>query len=152
MSFKKTSSFVVIAVILIFLILLYILASNSNSEVGMGNNCFNVELAKTPEELSRGLMYLSSLDVDSGMLFIFKNEGKHPFWMKNTLIPLDIIWISKDKGIIHISKNTPPCSTGPCQSYSPENEALYVLEVNAGLSDKYGFKEGDKVEFNNIDL
>ena len=90
-------------------------------------------------------MNRESLNQNAGMLFIFQEEGVYPFWMKNTLIPLDIIWINKDKKIIHIEKNVQPCKAGPCPSYSPEKQALYVLEINTGLSERYSFKEGNEV-------
>lgn len=107
--------------------------------------CFYLEVARTPEERARGLMYRESLDADKGMLFIFEKEGDYAFWMKNTLIPLDIIWINADKRIVHISKNTPPCMEVPCPVYSAGTNALYVIELNSGAADELGLLVGDKV-------
>ena len=119
--------------------------SDKINSVCIIDDCFEVELAVTPEQRSKGLMYRKSLDEDKGMLFIFENSGKYGFWMKNTLIPLDIIWIDENKTIIYISENTPPCKQDPCPSYIPNAEAKYVLELNAGISNKTRIKIGDKV-------
>ena len=120
-------------------------------KVCINNSCYIVGLAKTPDERARGLMYKKTLDKNSGMLFVFPVEKEYSFWMRNTFIPLDIIWINKDKEIVHIKDNALPCLSEPCEYYSPNAEALYVLEINAGESGKFLFEEGDKVEFRNIE-
>ena len=107
--------------------------------------CFGAELPSDPSEMARGLMFREHLDGDKGMLFVFEREGIHPFWMKNTLIPLDIIWIGSEMEIVYISRNTEPCSADPCRSISPGGKAKYVLEINGGLSERYGFEVGDGV-------
>ena len=114
------------------------------NQVCINDNCFYVELATTPEDRARGLMFREHLDPDKGMLFIFEEEGVHSFWMKNTLIPLDIIWISEDQEVVFISKNTQPCKTDICPSINPGKKAKYVLEVNGGISDKLELSVGDK--------
>ena len=78
-------------------------------------------------------MYRDSLPRQSGMLFVFESEHKHGFWMKNTLIPLDMIWINRDSRIVDI-KTATPCVSDPCPTYQPIADSLYVLEINAGLS------------------
>ena len=113
----------------------------------INNNCFYVELAQTQEERSRGLMYREILDEDNGMLFIFDEEKEHYFWMKNTLIPLDIIWINKDKEVVDIKKNIQPCVEEECETFKPSDKAKYVLELNAGQSDKNNIKIGDRFNF-----
>jgi len=116
------------------------------NQVCFKNYCFNVELAKTAEEMKNGLMFRENMDSDRGMLFIFEKEGEYPFWMKNTLIPLDIIWINKDKEVVFISENAQPCEEGkPCLSVNPDKDAEYVLEVNGGTAEKIGLKVGDKI-------
>jgi uncharacterized membrane protein (UPF0127 family) len=90
---------------------------------------WNVEIAQTPEEKMKGLMYRTSLSDDEGMLFVFPQEDFHTFWMKNTFIPLDIIWIDKDFRIVDIQTHT-PC-TKNCPYATPKAKAKYVLEVNA---------------------
>jgi len=105
------------------------------------------ELAVTDEERARGLMFREKLLDDQGMLFVFAEEEPHAFWMKNTLIPLDILWLGSDRKIIHIEKNVPPCTADPCPSYGPETPAGFVLEIRAGLFDELGLKTGDRLDF-----
>lgn len=105
------------------------------------------ELAVTDEERQRGLMFREKLLFDQGMLFVFEEEDFYSFWMKNTLIYLDMIWLDKDRRIVHIARNVPPCSADPCPSYSPERPGLYVLELAAGAADRFGLKLFDRLEF-----
>jgi uncharacterized membrane protein (UPF0127 family) len=93
-------------------------------------------------------MFRGKLDLNKGMFFIFENEGEYSFWMKNTLINLDIIWINKDKEVVFISKNTQPCSSDSCLTFNSDKKAQYVLELNGGVTDKIGLNVGDKVIFN----
>jgi len=85
-----------------------------------------------------------NLAEDAGMLFIFDKEGFYPFWMKDTLIPLDIIWIDENNKIVYIAGNAQPCVQN-CKNYDPPKEAKYVLEINGGLADKLNIKIGDTV-------
>jgi uncharacterized membrane protein (UPF0127 family) len=121
--------------------------NESLSKVCFQSNCFYVELAVNPEEVSRGLMFREHLDPDKGMLFIYKYEGVHYFWMKNTLIPLDMIWINGNGEIISISNDVQPCQTSQCPLIGPEQKVQYVLELNGGTSDKIGLAIGDKITF-----
>ena len=109
------------------------------------NMCFNVSLAVTVAERARGLMFIEHLDDDRGMFFVFERDGIYPFWMKDTLIPLDIIWIGSDGKVVFISRNTQPC-TSTCLNIDPDRQARYVLEINAGLSDSIGLAVGDKMK------
>ena len=137
-----------ILIIITLSIVILILINNKESRVCIKKICFNIEIAKTQEEREKGLMYRSHLEENKGMLFIFQDEEIYPFWMKNTLIPLDIIWINKDLEIVEIKNNFQPCEEDSCPSYKPKQKAFYVLEINAGLAEKYGFKEGDKIYLN----
>jgi uncharacterized protein len=110
-------------------------------------HCFFVELAQSQSELERGLMSRESMPQDRGMLFIFQEEGIYPFWMKNTLIPLDMIWLDSNKEVVFISEDTQPCKVENCLIVNPGKEAKYVLEINGGLSKKLGLTEGAKLEF-----
>ncbi|MDP3052638.1 MAG: DUF192 domain-containing protein [bacterium] len=131
--------FVILAVAAVVLI------KEKSNRVCFKNYCFDVELAKTTAEMSRGLMFRENLAADKGMFFIFKKEGKYPFWMKNTLIPLDIIWINENKEVVFVSENTQPCpEESPCFYINPDKNAEYVLEINGGLAGKIGLKIGDK--------
>jgi uncharacterized membrane protein (UPF0127 family) len=109
--------------------------------------CFEAEIAVTAAERSRGLMYRDALPQDHGMLFVFPEEGLHRFWMKNTLIELDIIFIAADRRVVSISRRAQPCRKDPCDRYSPAGNAAYALEIAGGLAAAYGFAAGDLVEF-----
>lgn len=107
--------------------------------------CFDVELAKTTVQIERGLMYRKELDRNMGMLFIFEKEDIYPFWMKNTLIPLDIIWIDVNGKVVYISQNAEPCKDLTCPLITPSGKAKYVLEINGGISKEFGLTVGDAV-------
>jgi len=111
------------------------------------DHCFDVELAVKPSEQRRGLMFGERLDLDKGMLFVFKEEKEHSFWMKNTLIPLDIIWINSNKEVVFIGENIFPCSEDPCSVIRPGRDAKYVLEINGGMARQIGLILGDKIDF-----
>ena len=102
-----------------------------------------VEFAKNDEERALGLMYRSSMDEHQGMWFIFPEEAPRSFYMRNTEIPLDIIYLDKDKKVVSIAKNARPYDETSLPSEKP---ALYVLEINGGLSDKWGIEKGDRME------
>jgi hypothetical protein len=105
------------------------------------------ELAVSDAERAQGLMFREKVLPDQGMLFVFEEEDYHAFWMKNTLIPLDMLWLDKDRRIVHIERNVPPCKADPCPSYPPKRPGLYVLELVAGGADLYGLKLLDRLEF-----
>ncbi|MHB8834990.1 MAG: DUF192 domain-containing protein [Candidatus Methylomirabilia bacterium] len=109
--------------------------------------CFDAEIAVTATERSRGLMYRETLTKDRGMLFVFPEEGIHRFWMKNTRIELDIIFIAADQRVVSISRRAQPCRKDPCVRYSPAGNVAYALEIAGGLATTYGFAAGDLVEF-----
>ena len=94
-----------------------------------------VELADTPEERAKGLMHREVLEENRGMLFIFEREDKHSFWMKNTLIPLDMVFIDDDYYIVDVL-SADPCDMDPCPHYIPKAKAKYVLEVNQNRFEK----------------
>ena len=102
-----------------------------------------VEFAKNDEERALGLMYRSSMDEHQGMWFIFPEEAPRSFYMRNTEIPLDIIYLDKDKKVVSIAKNARPKDETSLPSEKP---AMYVLEINGGLSDKWGIEKGDRME------
>lgn len=105
---------------------------------------FKVELAKTPAEQAKGLMYRAELPEDHGMLFFFERDAPRTFWMKNTLIPLDMIFINSELKVVEVKANVPPCREDPCPTY-PSVPAMYVLEINGGLAEKKGIKVGSMV-------
>lgn len=116
------------------------------SRVCFKNHCFEVETAVTPKQRNTGLMFREKLDPQRGMLFVFDEVDKHAFWMKHTLIPLDIIWINESSEIVFISENAQPCQESPCLTIEPTENAKYVLEINGGLSKKMGLVVGDKIK------
>ena len=143
----------IISIILITLLggLLLMLLKQDNQtskpQVCFNNNCFFVELAKTEKEHETGLMFRKSMNENNGMLFIFNNNNEKSFWMKNTFINLDIIFIDEDLQITKISKNNSYCDDN-CQII--KGMGKYVLEIDAGMSDEIGIKEGERVRFINF--
>ena len=140
---------VAIAIILLFVYLHILNLEYKQSSVvfqtDKGEVRFNVEIADTYTERALGLMNRENLSEKSGMLFVFGDESERSFWMKNTLISLDIVFISEKKEIVYIQQ-AQPCKTLDCPSYSSKKPAKYVVEINGGLSDRLGIKEGDLVE------
>jgi uncharacterized membrane protein (UPF0127 family) len=106
-----------------------------------------VEIAATPERQSLGLMYRKELAADAGMLFIFPQSQHLTFWMKNTVLPLDMIFIGDDRRIVGIVKDAVPFTTTPREV---AGESRYVLEVNAGFSERRGVRAGDAVTFESV--
>ncbi len=105
------------------------------------------ELAVTPEERARGLMFRASLGPEEGMLFVFEEEGFYSFWMKNMVLSLDILWLDKEKRIVHIERRVPPCKAEPCPTYTPPIPAMYVLELREGSVESRGLKMFDRLDF-----
>lgn len=109
-----------------------------------------LEIAQSDAERARGLMFRTSLPENGGMIFIFEDPGQHAFWMKNTLISLDLLWLDRSGRVVWIAEHVPPCKADPCPNYPPGAEASYVVEVNAGFVKKHGVKVGDKLELHNL--
>lgn len=117
------------------------------NQVCFQQRCFTVEVVQKQEELYRGLQFRRTLAPDAGMLFVFAKSSPYAFWMKNTLIPLDMIWMDYAHHIVYIAHDVPPCKADPCPTYTPSAAALYVLEINAGYAAGLGIKVGDTAEF-----
>jgi uncharacterized protein len=107
----------------------------------------NAEIADTEEKRERGLMFRKNLGKNDGMLFVFDDERYVTFWMKNTLIPLDIIFISSNGTINEIKENVQPCLAEPCELYPSTYPVKYVLEVNANFTRINGISIGDRIRF-----
>ena len=105
------------------------------------------ELADTPQKRAQGLMFRERLAPDAGMLFRFEDAGEWSFWMKNTRLALDILWIGPDKKIVYIEENVPTCRQDPCPEYKPGQEALYALELPAGSVKREKLAKGMKLTF-----
>lgn len=110
----------------------------------MGGETIELEVARTPEQQEMGLMYRSSLPKNRGMLFPFEAPRYTRFWMKNTIIPLDMIFLSNGE-IKAIFANVPPCTSEPCQSYGPSVQIDRVIELAGGRAKELGLKVGDRV-------
>jgi uncharacterized membrane protein (UPF0127 family) len=110
-------------------------------------HCVTSEVAVTRAARFLGLMSRNSLLADRGMLFIYPYSGVWRFWMKNTKMPLDIIWMNKSKRIVYIVTEAQPCVHEPCLDYIPAEKALYVLELASGVAKKWDIKIGDRLTF-----
>ena len=144
---KKIIKIVILGVVVLVILLSLLLLlprDNSLSRACFKEECFEVEIADSPDEQERGLMFYESLKKNKGMLFVFEEEGDYPFWMMNTLIPLDIIWINSSREIVFISENAQPCGE-ICEPIDPKQNAKYVLEINGGLVGEKNIKVGDKL-------
>jgi uncharacterized protein len=108
---------------------------------------FRVELATSEPQRERGLMYRNHLDPDAGMLFVFEREAPLTFWMKNTLIPLDMIFISGKRRIVGVVENAVPETETPRRV---EGLSRYVLEIAGGMSRKLGISAESEVEFQGL--
>ena len=107
----------------------------------------NVEIAKNTKQRALGLMFREQLAANNGMFFIFDDEAVQRIWMKNTLIPLDIIFISAENRIVSIFKNIQPCRQNPCAIYNSKQRVKYMLEVNAGFVEDKNIDVVEKVRF-----
>lgn len=105
----------------------------------------DIEVADNEETRAKGMMFRKSNEENRGMLFVFPVEEGQSFWMKNTYISLDIIFVNEQKEIVKIHKNATPRST---TSLPSGKKAIYVVEVNGGYTDKFGINEGDRIDFN----
>ena len=105
----------------------------------------HVDIAATEQERERGLMGLEHLDADSGMLFQFQEPAIQDFWMKNTLIPLDILFFDASGALVSMEKMI-PCATDPCPVYASKEPALSALEVPGGFIEQYGIKREWRME------
>ncbi len=113
--------------------------------VVISGRSINVEVADTEEKRALGLSGRSGLGRDEGMLFVFTEDARHSFWMKDMLFAIDIIWLSRDGVVIDIAPSVSP-DTYPT-SFSPEAPARYALELRAGFIKEYTVKKGDAVLF-----
>lgn len=109
-----------------------------------------LEIAANDELRAQGLMYRESLPSGQGMLFLFPRPGEYPFWMKNTLIPLDMIWLEPAGRIVAIRPDIQPCRADPCPTYAPEAIASYVLELAAGEAKAHNLVVGDTIELRDL--
>ncbi len=110
-----------------------------------------VEVAADDDMRAQGLMFRDHLDENRGMIFLFAQPGDYAFWMKNTIIPLDMIWIDDAHRVVHVEHDVPPCKADPCPSYPPGVQARSVLELAAGVAARHHIANGDQLRFEGLD-
>jgi len=113
----------------------------------IGQEKFMIEIADTTEKQLTGLMFREFIPDDFGMLFIYRTEYPRSFWMKNCQASLDIIFLDKNKQVINIHFNVPPCEDDPCKTYESERPAQYVLELRGNRAKELNLKPGDTIFF-----
>ena len=107
---------------------------------------FSAELATDDAQRQRGLMMRQSLPADHGMLFVFPRTEPQAFWMKNTLIPLDMLYFDAARQLVSMQLSVPPCRADPCPVYPSEGPARYVLELSGGTARRIGVQPGDELK------
>lgn len=121
------------------------------SKLCINNNCFEVEVVDKEDTREKWLMFRKFMDANHWMWFVFDNDWIYPFWMKNTLMPLDIIWVDSNYKIVFIWKNIQPCGNvdinyNSCPIINPwQKQAKFVLEINGGISDSVWINIWDNV-------
>jgi hypothetical protein len=124
--------------------------SNPTTTITLPNGSqIKAELALTRDAQAQGMMFRTNLRPGEGMLFPFEEMAPRSFWMFQTLIPLDIIWLDDNKRIVEISVNSPPCRTAPedCPAYGGSAHSTYVLELAAGQAAAHRLTIGSQLEF-----
>lgn len=106
---------------------------------------FSTEFATNDDSRERGLMMRTELAADHSMLFVFPDAEPRWFWMKNTLIPLDILYFDGERKLVSMQLDVPPCKADPCPSYPSDAPARYVLELAAGTARRIGVQTGDEL-------
>ncbi|MDR7133564.1 uncharacterized membrane protein (UPF0127 family) [Lysobacter niastensis] len=123
-------------------------ASGTGLWVELGGQRYAIEIADDDAERARGLMFRDELAVDHGMLFIHERQEPLAYWMKNTKIPLDILYFDDALKLVSQQRDVPPCSLGDrCPPYPSNAPARYVLELNAGEAARIGLKDGAELKF-----
>ncbi len=110
-------------------------------QASISGHTLYLELAETPQEQAKGLSNRKSLSPQTGMLFVFSNPGRPCFWMKDTLIPLDMLWLDADYKLVYQRQNVQPSSYP--ESFCPDQDAKYVLELGANESARLGLEIGN---------
>ncbi|KGQ18297.1 hypothetical protein LF41_1652 [Lysobacter dokdonensis DS-58] len=130
------------------LLLLAGCASASGPWVELNGKRFDIEIADDDAERARGLMFRDAMDADHGMLFIHDVQAPQAYWMKNTRIPLDILYFDDARKLVSMQRDVPPCSLGDrCPPYPSAAPARYVLELNAGQAQALKLETGAELKF-----
>ncbi len=133
--------------------MLLLIAGCANAAPGSGapavvlhEQRFSAEFATDAPSREHGLMMRTTLAPDHSMLFVFSQAAPQAFWMKNTLIPLDILYFDTDRRLVSMQLDVPPCKADPCPLYPSDAPARYVLELSAGTARRIGAKTGDELK------
>lgn len=119
--------------------------TSATPTVELKGQTFSIEIADNDASREHGLMDRTQMDADHGMLFVFDDDTPRAFWMKNTRIPLDMLFFDADRHLVSVQHNVPPCAADPCPAYSSGAPARYVLELNGGQAGKLGLSSGDEM-------
>ena len=138
--------FGVFTIVLVVLPALGGCANQDAAWVELKGHRFSVDIADDEAERARGLMFRDTMARDRGMLFVYEAQQPLAFWMKNTRIPLDIMYFDEERRLVSVS-SAPPCTTPQCPSYPSAKPGRYVLELNAGLARELGAAAGDEILF-----
>jgi uncharacterized protein len=125
-------------------------AGGQVSAVVLRGHRISVEIAADDASREHGLMDRTSMPADHGMLFVFPASTVQTFWMKDTLIPLDMLFLDAHRKLVTVLGDVPPCKADPCPIYPSTDPARYVLELNAGVAAKLGVRKGDAATFINV--
>jgi uncharacterized membrane protein (UPF0127 family) len=133
----------------LFLLITILVCSSCTAQdpyVVLKGQRFLVELAETSDKQALGMMFRDHLPDDHGMLFLFPVESRRSFWMKNTRIPLDILYFDANRQLLNVAANARPCRSRNCPRYLSAGPAKYVLELNGGKAAELGVRPGDELE------
>ena len=114
--------------------------------VELKGTSYSIEIAEDDAAREHGLMDRTTMAEDHGMLFVFQDDAPRAFWMKNTKIPLDMLFFDADRRLVSVQHDVPPCTADPCPPYSSGAPARYVLELNAGQARKLGVTPGEELK------
>lgn len=143
---KKPSPHMRFAMLALALILPLAACAGSGPYVELKGHRYTIEIAADEASRSHGLMDRTEMAADHGMLFVFDDDQPRAFWMKNTKIPLDMLFFDADRKLVSVQHRVPPCVADPCPAYSSGAPARYVLELNGGEAEKLGLTSGDTIE------
>jgi len=148
---KKPANVAIFAALVITLSLLalsfWLGLFSSTTQLKIGSGVYHVRMADTEDELEKGLSGVKKLDNDEGLLMKFSSDNTWGIWMKDMLIPLDIIWLDSDKKVVHIVENAKP-ELSTSVTYFPKQLSRYVIEIPSGSVKRFGIKTGQVAEFN----
>jgi uncharacterized membrane protein (UPF0127 family) len=144
--FRRTHSRLHFAMIALAAIVPPVASAQAISYVELKGERFTIEIAEDDASRAYGLMERTKMDADHGMLFVFDDDAPRAFWMKNTKIPLDMLFFDAERKLVSVQRNVPPCLADPCAAYSSGAPARYVLELNAGQAEKLKLTSGDAME------